>query len=384
MVKKDVLVVGGGVLGSFHAYWALKQGKSVGLLEKDMEPRGSTVQNFGQVVPSGFGSKWQKFGRESLNTYRDIQGCHDIGIQENGSIYLASNDEEQTLLEELHIINQQNEYPSFLWSKSECLKKYPGLKRDYVKGGLFFPLEISINARQMIHELRSFLVEKMGLEYYGNTLVQQCEKKNGSIELVDSRGNVYCGDKVVICNGSDYQNLYPDCFSKSDIEISQLQMMQTFAQDPGFEIKGNILTGWSIRRYEAFAECPSYAGIVALEDEKSFQAQHGIHILFKQLPSGEVIIGDSHHYASIDQCHKLKDRIDMDIDNFMLAEARKIFSLPTFGIKHRWLGKYSQCKTKDVFQKTIDDDIHIVTAIGGKGMTASAGFAKYNMDLILA
>lgn len=160
--------------------------------------------------------------------------------------------------------------------------------------------------------------------------------------------------------------------------------MQTFAQDPGFEIEGNILTGWSIRRYVVFVKCPSYTGFVALEDENSFQAQHGIHFLFKQLPSGEDIIGDSHHYASIDQWHKQKDKIDKYIDNFMLAEARKIFYLPTFGIKHRWLGEYSQWKTKDVFQKTIDGDIHIVTAIGGKGMTASAGFAKYTMDLILA
>ena len=43
---------------------------------------------------------------------------------------------------------------------------------------------------------------------------------------------------------------------------------------------------------------------------------------------------------------------------------------------------YSQCKTKDIFEHTIDDNIHIITGIGGKGMTGSAGFSKENITKI--
>lgn len=60
----DLLVVGGGVLGTFHAYHALQRGLKVALIEKDARPQSATVRNFGQVVPSGMNQKWQNFGRE--------------------------------------------------------------------------------------------------------------------------------------------------------------------------------------------------------------------------------------------------------------------------------------------------------------------------------
>ena len=47
----DLLIIGGGVLGSFFAYQALERGLSVVLLERHGAPAGATVRNFGQVVP---------------------------------------------------------------------------------------------------------------------------------------------------------------------------------------------------------------------------------------------------------------------------------------------------------------------------------------------
>ena len=48
----DVIVVGAGVLGVFHAYFAAKQGMRVLLLERDDAPRGASVRNFGWCIPS--------------------------------------------------------------------------------------------------------------------------------------------------------------------------------------------------------------------------------------------------------------------------------------------------------------------------------------------
>ena len=53
-----------------------------------------------------------------------------------------------------------------------------------------------------------------------------------------------------------------------------------------------------------------------------------------------------------------------------------------YEIQNRWFGMYSQCKASDIYQRTIDEDIHIITGIGGKGMTGSAGFAKHNIKTI--
>ena len=115
--KYDAVIVGGGVLGTFHAYHALELGLKVCLVEKDIYPKGATTQNFGQVVPSGMNSKWQKFGRESLKIYKEIQSQFDISIRQNGTVYLASNEEEEQLLMELRAINNGNDYTSKMLTK---------------------------------------------------------------------------------------------------------------------------------------------------------------------------------------------------------------------------------------------------------------------------
>ncbi|WP_106793286.1 TIGR03364 family FAD-dependent oxidoreductase [Aquimarina sp. Aq78] len=377
MKKYDLIVIGGGVLGTFHAYHALQNGLQVALLEKNKIPQGATTQNFGQVVPSGMNTKWQVYGRESLKIYKEIQQRFDITLRENGSVYLASNPEEVQLIEELHQINKNNQYTSVVLTKEECLKKYPGLRSDYVLAGLFFPEEVTVEAREMIHRLQDFMVKHMNLAYFTNQNVISCDETNTGVRVTSSSKEIFEAEKVIICNGNEFKNLYPKLFNESDLEVTKLQMLQTKPQSR-YQLPGNILTGWSIRRYEAFTECASFTEVKSQEDPDSLQKKWGIHMLFKQAPDGSVIIGDSHTYADAKHIEDLGYDLDMDIDDFMITEAQKIIDLPTYDIQHRWYGMYSQCKTKDIFQKTIGNNIHIITGIGGKGMTGSAGFAKEN------
>ena len=379
--KYDAVIVGGGILGTFHAYHALELGLKVCLVEKDAYPKGATTQNFGQVVPSGMNTKWQKFGRESLRIYKEIQSQFDISIRQNGTVYFASNEEEEQLLVELRAINNGNDYPSKMLTKQQCLERYPGLRSDYVTAGLFFPDEVTVEPRTMIHKLQKYLVDQKGLHIKFDFPVVSCEPGGEWVSVQSTKNEEVHGKKVIVCNGADFKNLYPEMFASSDLEVSKLQMMQTKPQK-NFELKGSILTGWSIRRYEAFHECPSFAKIKASEPKDSFQKKWGVHILFKQAADGSVILGDSHQYADAHKMEDLGYDLDMDIDNFMIGEAKKIIDLPTYQIQKKWYGIYSQCKNSDIFQKTIDRNIHIVTGIGGKGMTGSAGFSKKNIATI--
>ena len=64
----------------------------------------------------------------------------------------------------------------------------------------------------------------------------------------------------------------------------------------------------------------------------------------------------------------------------VLDEAARIFDLQNWNMRETWLGTYSQCKNSDIFRHTIDGKIHLLTGIGGKGMTASAGYAAYHIN----
>ncbi|MGK0253521.1 MAG: FAD dependent oxidoreductase TIGR03364 [Mariniflexile sp.] len=378
--KYDLIVVGGGVLGTFHAYHAKLSGLKVAILEKDQSPQGATVRNFGQVVPSGMNTKWQVYGRESLKIYKDIQSKFDISIRQEGSVYLASNYEEVELLEELAEINKSNNYSSKLITKNECLNKYSGLREDYVQAGLFFPEEVIVEPLVMINKLHAFLIED-GMDLFFNAKVVHCDETVNGVIMTLATGSVFIASKVIICNGSDFKTLYPSIFEESDLVVSKLQMMATKPQQ-NYSLKGSILTGLSIRRYEAFEECASYSVIKANENKETLEKKWGVHVLFKQAHDGSIILGDSHEYANASEMDNLGFGLNMDIDNFIIHEAKKIIDLPNYEIQRRWFGMYSQCKNSDMYQNTIGTNIHIITGIGGKGMTGSAGFSKQNINTI--
>jgi glycine/D-amino acid oxidase-like deaminating enzyme len=143
---------------------------------------------------------------------------------------------------------------------------------------------------------------------------------------------------------------------------------------PTQRIFSNILSGLSVRRYESFRECPSYAQIVSKNDQDPRIAEWGIHILFKQADNGQVIIGDAHHYADAHNKEDLGFDIEEQINDYILGLAKQIFDLETYQVNRTWTGIYSQAKHEPIIRKTIDGKIHILNAIGGKGMTAGPGY----------
>jgi FAD dependent oxidoreductase TIGR03364 len=377
----DLIVVGGGALGTFHAYHALNRGLKVALLERNQRPMSATVRNFGQVVPSGMDATWQQYGRKSLEIYKALQAEADFSIRANGSIYFASDDDELILIEELAQINKDNAYASELWTQAQCYARYPSLHPDYCKGALFFPEEVSVNPRLMIHRVLAMLQTHPNFSYFPNTLVRELDSAGNTCIASDLYGNRFKSEKVMVCCGSEFEWLYPNLFQASDIELVKLQMLRLKPQQT-VRIPGNILTGLSIRRYESFEECPSYVAIHAKEDPDSFWRQWGVHILFKQEDDGSIILGDSHEYADVQQ----KDGIDFylreEVTQYFIDEGAKIMNLEHWKVDDQWLGVYSQCKTQDIFQHTVDGKVHIVTGIGGKGMTGSPGFTHHHIEKV--
>lgn len=374
---QDLIVVGAGILGAFHAFHALNAGLKVQMVERHGRPRGATIRNFGQVVPSGMDRKWQRLGRRSLEIYKDLQSKIDLSIRSNGSVYIASNSEEEQLLISYSKICSQEGYPFEVLNKSECLKRWPGLRPDYVCAGLFFPEEVSVEPRELIYKLIAYIEEQYNLDYLPNTLIQEIEESGASVKLRSSDGRTFEAKKAIICSGDEVQTLLPDFFLKSDLVKVQLQMLELGRQQ-SLRFEGNLLTGRTIRRYEGFKQCPEYNNIVS-KMPKDFAKEWGIHILLKQRPTGECIIGDSHEYLDVFEQREFNiDRWD-EVDDFMIEEAKEIFKLEHWNISRRWMGIYTQCKEQDILCEDFSERIRVVTGIGGKGMTASAGFSEQHI-----
>ena len=373
MAFYDLIIIGSGALGTFHAYHAARAGKRVLLLEKDNRPQSATVRNFGQVVPSGLSGRWFDYGRRSLELYRDIQAEHDLTVRQNGSVYVASDDDEWTLANELFDRRRAEGYPCELLTKAQTLARYPLLRPQYVRGALLFPDEISVEPDRMIHQLIGYVQKKYGVTYLANAAVVDCQSNYNGAMITLADKTRFQSQQVLICSGSEFRLLYPEVFAESGLIVSKLQMLQTLLM-PQLSLPGNILTGLTIRRYESFTECPSFANM-SMPDHLAELKKWGIHILFKQAFDGSIIIGDSHEYAPATQVDDLGFDTRDAIDDLILAEARRIVTFPIDQISRRWAGFYAQT-TDEIFEYFVDGHIHIITGIGGKGMTSSAGYAE--------
>jgi FAD dependent oxidoreductase TIGR03364 len=181
---------------------------------------------------------------------------------------------------------------------------------------------------------------------------------------------------VVVCNGSDLRTLFPDRFAAAGFERCKLQMLRTVPQ-PQLRLPTTVASGLTLRRYPAFASCPSWARL-SQEPVAHGILEAGIHILTVQDPDGSFVIGDSHQYSAGD----LSEILDMGLETLILSEARKLLHLSTWEIAERWHGVYSMPRNAEVYRETIDEVIHLVTGIRGKGMTTGPAVARETIDTL--
>jgi FAD dependent oxidoreductase TIGR03364 len=371
----DLIVVGSGVLGTFHAYHAASLGKKVLLTEKDHYPTQATVRNFGQVVTSGMGSEWFNYGVRGTTIYKEIQSEFDISIRNNGSVYIASDNDEQRLIHELKSIMDGRGYECHFLSPDQCLQKWPVLQKSYCREALFFPQEVSAEPERMIFRLLDYTSNKFkNFTYKTSTTIIDCSVSGSVVKVVSNRKEEFTADKVIVCNGGEFKLLFADLFRESGIVTSKLQMLRSVVMKE-IPLEGNILTGLTIRRYESFQECPSFSSTPTPENLAELK-KWGIHILFKKAADGSIIIGDSHEYADVAHTDDLGFTQNEYINQLMLKEAQRIVTFDVNQIATSWSGYYPQHNEKDIVEIDIENKIHIRTAIGGKGMTTSAGYAE--------
>jgi FAD dependent oxidoreductase TIGR03364 len=181
---------------------------------------------------------------------------------------------------------------------------------------------------------------------------------------------------AVVCNGSDLRTLFPDRFAAAGFQRCKLQMLRTVPQ-PHLRLPTTLASGLTLRRYPAFAACPSWASL-SLEPAASGVLEAGIHILMVQDPDGSFVVGDSHKYAAGD----LNEILDARIEALILSEAGKLIEPASWEITERWHGVYSMPKDAELYRATIDGVIHLVTGIRGKGMTTGPAVARETIDAL--
>jgi FAD dependent oxidoreductase TIGR03364 len=372
----DLVVIGAGILGTSHAYYAAKRGWRVLLLERGDWPGEASVRNFGTLMAGSLAGEWRRRGMESIAFYRELAPQAGFAFFPSGSLYQVTTPVEAAVLEEFARLAPREGCRCELLEPARALALNPLLQRQHVRLALFFPDDARVEPRGLFRRLIPWLTREWPVQYRSGTVAVEARAGGGEACVRTADGAEFHARHAVVCNGSDLRTLFPDRFTAAGFERCKLLMLRTVAQ-PHLRLPTTVASGLTLRRYPAFAGCPSFARL-GQEPAAPGVLEAGIHILTVQDPDGSFVVGDSHEYGTGD----LGEVLDARIEGLILSEARKLIELTTWEVAERWQGVYGMPRNGELYRATIDEVIHVVTGIRGKGMTTGPAVARETIDAL--
>ena len=364
----DVAVVGAGILGLAHAYHLARRGLKVVVFERHPRAQGASVRNFGMIWPIGQPSgPMYQLARRSRDIWAEVLTASGLWHAKSGSLHLAYHDDEAQVLREF--VSQQNPFDGHctLLTASQVADRFPAVRQDNLRCGLWSPLEMTVDPRQVIAELPAWLTRNYAVDFAFVTPVLRYD----SPQVVTPKGRTIA-QRLVICTGADFRELAPEAFAEAGLVPCKLQMMRSQAYGDRFHLGTMLAAGLTLRHYQAFADCPTLPALIRrFDSELPEYGRLGIHVLVAQNGSGEVVIGDSHEYGdAIEPFDKTR------IDDLILAYMRTFLTIPDLTIAARWHGVYVKHPTKPYVVTRPTPETLAVTGVGGAGMTLSFGLAE--------
>lgn len=373
----DVVVVGAGVLGAFHAYFARLRGLRTLLIERGELPTEASVRNFGTLVPSAMqAGEWHQRALESVRVYKELSRQVTIPLRCEGTQYLATTPGERAVIEEFARAGPAAGYECRLLDAAESARLNPALDPKNCLGSLHFAGDARIEPRGFFRSLIPWLQKELGCTYLPRTTVVRLSESGGFARVGTAAGHRFTARHVFVCSGADLSTLFPQALASAGLVRCKLQMLRTAAGNTP-TLAATIASGLSLRWYPSFRICASWPRLLSESHDPEI-TRRGIHVLMVQDADGSVVIGDSHEYSSGDLEVPLSGRTEAII----LREARRLARLELWEVAERWEGVYALHPESPLFRQTVQGCIHLVTGIGGKGMTTGPAVARESIDRI--
>ena len=252
--QKEIIIVGGGIIGLCSAYYLNQAGHKVTIIDKTDMENSCSVGNAGMIVPSHFiplaapgmiskGIKWM-FNSESpfyvkprlsmdliswgmkfykaatakqvesaMPALRDISLLSrklfvdlslepelDFGFECKGLLMLCKT--AQGLQEETHVAQLANQLgiAAKILSKDEVYKYEPELQPE-VSGGVFYPGDAHCYPNSLVKNLAG-LLKSRGIKIFSHTVVTGFNIKNNDVNAVITNAEKLKADEVIIAGGS--------------------------------------------------------------------------------------------------------------------------------------------------------------------------------------
>lgn len=360
--------MGGGVLGTMHAYAARSRGIEVVQLEREAGPRGASVRNFGLVWISGRAAGAELALAQRARELWERIGTRvpAVGFRPRGSVTVARTDAEFALCERASKAADAGERGYELLDADGVRTANPALRSDVV-GGLLCRRDGSVEPRQVLGAIRAHLSADPGYTYLPGR--QAVELADAAVR--DHTGAWHAADLVVLAAGATLTGIGAEHLSAAPIRRCRLQMMQTAPL--GEELTTAVADADSFRYYPAYRD----AGHEDLGPQRPIAAEHGMQLLMVQRADGGLTIGDTHAYD---------EPFDFAVEEPPYDHLREVAesllgrALPP--VLRRWAGVYCETTDGSLYHRgAVRPGVIAVTAPGGRGMTCSPAIAEETFEL---
>ncbi|MFD6196779.1 TIGR03364 family FAD-dependent oxidoreductase [Mycobacteriaceae bacterium NPDC060252] len=370
-----VIVIGGGILGTAHAWAAIERGHDVVQLEREPEARGATVRNFGLVWVSGRSSQELEVAQRSRDLWQSIgKSVPGIGFRAIGSLTLLRTQEELAVAEEVMVRPDAQERGFSLLEPEAVLRRNPALRGKFL-AGLHCARDAAVESRVALPALRLHLKATGRYTFMAGREARAIDTAPGVSVRADD-GEVYHGDAVVMCAGAAHGGLTRELLGDFPVRRVRLQMMQTAPL--GEELTTAIADGDSLRYYPAFHGA-ALDTLNAVQLQEPTAADHKMQLLCVQRLHGGLTLGDTHEYA---------EPFAFDVDEapyrHLISTAEELLGRKLPPVMRRWAGVYSQCTDPQqiVYRNQPAPGVWVVTGPGGRGMTLGPAIGADTADLM--
>ena len=362
-----VLIIGGGVIGSMHAWRFLKRGHEVVQLDRDPIPRSASVRNFGLVWVGGR-AKGEELQEALLarQLWDELRADNPkLAFRANGSLTIARTDAELKILEQSMHLADAGERGWQLLSAEEARQVNPAVRGKF-QAALHCTFDAAVEPPHILGSIRNFLSENPNYSWIPNTdIVDVVETANG-VTAVAKNHHRFDGDLVVVCPGADHSSLFGEQLAQQPLRRVRLQMAST--EPLGEVLTTSIADGDSLRYYPAY-DVPALRDLPA---QHPIAAEHKIQLLLVQRTDGTLTIGDTHEYDE-----PFEFALREDVYEYLADVASDILGRRLPKIIRRWDGVYSQRHDGAICERLfVSTKIVVVTGPGGRGNTISPAIAE--------
>ncbi len=328
---------------------------------------GASIRNFGMIWPVGQPpGEMREMALRSREIWLEVLKESGIWHQKCGSMHLAYHKDELRVLEEFTEKAPGFGYECQMIGPNDVLRKSPRVRAEGLIGALWSPTELCVFPRQVVAELPAYL-QSLGVEFHFGAATTHVQ----SGHLI-AGGTQVDAEKIVLCTGDDFETLFPEQFKAMGMTRSKLQMMRARPLDPDFRIGTHLCAGLTLGHYANFKVCDRLPDLLKrYESELPEHVRWGIHLLVSQHEDGQLTIGDSHEYGL-----EVTPFMRAEIDKLVLEYLDTFLDVSQFEVTERWYGVYAKHPTRPYVSETLSEGVHVVTAVGGAGMTLSFGLAE--------